>query len=65
MEQKLIQAVCGILVAGLIWNFKTLNSLQLAHASLQSEIVKAEDFQSLKTEVAKHGWILQDLAAEK
>ena len=65
MEQKLIQAVCGLLVAGLVWNFKTLNSLQLAYASLHAEIVQASDFQSLKTEVARHGWILQDLAAEK
>ena len=65
MEQKVIQAVCGLLVAGLVWNFKTLNALQLEMAQIRVNRVVVQDLQDIKSAVDRHGWILQDLAAEK
>lgn len=65
MEQKLLQAVVGILVALMAWNFKTVNGLQLSVERMMYQHANTDDIQELKDDVRRLEWILQDDALEK
>ena len=65
MEQKLIQVVLGILVALMAWNFKTVNSLQVEVAQINSGHVSSETVHQLQRQVDRLEIILQSQAAEK
>lgn len=65
MEQKLIQIVLGMLAALMAWNFKTVQSLEVELRAMMVGNVQMQEFQALKSEVSRNGWILQDLASEK
>lgn len=60
MEQKLMQAVIGILVALMAWNFNTVNDLQLEVEAMMYKHGSASDIQDLKIEVKRLQWLLQD-----
>ena len=65
MEQKLLQAVVGILVALMAWNFKTVNDLQLKMAQVQTGHVTSETVHQLQRQVDRLEILLQSDAAEK
>jgi hypothetical protein len=65
MEQKLMQAVIGILVALMAWNFNTVNSLQLAVERMMYQHANQDDIQELKETVQRLQWMLQDDALTK
>ena len=65
MEQKLMQAVIGILVALMAWNFNTVNGLQLAVERMMYQHANQDDIQELKSTVQRLQWMLQDDAMEK
>lgn len=58
MEQKIIQAVLGILVAMMMWNFKTLNDLQLQMVSVQNLHASMADINELTLKVKELEWRL-------
>ena len=57
MEQKIIQAVLGILVAMMMWNFKTLNEL-LQMVSVQNLHASMADINELTIKVKELEWRL-------
>ena len=65
MEQKIIQAVLGILVAMTMWNFKTLNELQLQMVSVQNLHASMADINELTIKVKELEWRLINDALEK
>lgn len=65
MEQKLMQAVIGILVALMAWNFNTVNGLQLAVERMMYQHASDADIRELRDTVQRLQWILQDDAMEK
>lgn len=65
MEQKIIQAVLGILVAMMMWNFKTLNDLQLQMVSVQNLHASMADINELTIKVKELEWRLINDALEK
>ena len=65
MEQKLMQAVIGILVALMAWNFNTVNGLQLAVERMMYQYANQDDIQELKSTVQRLQWMLQDDALQK
>ena len=65
MEQKLIQAVLGILVALMAWNFKTLNDLQKQMVMVQTGHVSSDTVHQLQRQVDRLEIILESQAAEK
>ena len=65
MEQKIIQAVLGILVAMMMWNFKTLNELQLQMVSVQNLHASMSDINELTIKVKELEWRLINDALEK
>lgn len=65
MEQKIIQAVLGILVAMMMWNFKTLNELQLQMVSVQNLHASMADINELTIKVKELEWRLINDALEK
>lgn len=65
MEQKLLQAVVGILVALMAWNFKTVNDLQLQMAQVKTGHVTSETVHQLQRQVDRLEILLQSDASEK
>ena len=65
MEQKIIQAVLGILVAMMMWNFKTLNDLQLQMVSVNNLTASMSDINELTLKVRELEWRLINDALEK
>ena len=65
MEQKLLQAVVGILVALMAWNFKTVNDLQLQMAQVQTGHVTSETVHTLQRQVDRLEILLQRDANQK
>lgn len=65
MEQKLMQAVIGILVALMAWNFNTVNGLQLSVERMMYQHASDSDIQELRATVQRLQWMLQDDAMEK
>lgn len=65
MEQKIIQAVLGILVALMAWNFKTVNSLQQDMAVLNNSHVSAASLHELQRKVDRLTLLLELQASEK
>ena len=65
MEQKIIQAVLGILVAMMMWNFKTLNDLQLQMVSVQNLHASMADINELTIKVKELEWRLINDSLEK
>ena len=65
MEQKIIQAVLGILVAMMMWNFKTLNDLQLQMVSVRNLHASMADINELTIKVKELEWRLINDALEK
>lgn len=65
MEQKLLQAVVGILVALMAWNFKTVNDLQLKMAQVQTGHVTSKTVHELQRQVDRLEILLQSDASEK
>lgn len=65
MEQRLIQLVCGLLSAAVIWGFSTINDLQLAVERMMYQHASDSDIRELREAVQRLQWILQDDALEK
>ena len=65
MEQKLIQAVLGILVALMAWNFKTLNDMQLRMETVMYKYANLEDINEMKLSIKEIQWRLTMDAMEK
>lgn len=65
MEQKIIQAVLGILVAMMMWNFKTLNDLQLQMVSVNNLTASMSDINELTLKVKELEWRLINDSLEK
>lgn len=65
MEQKLIQVVLGILAALMAWNFKTVNSLQVEVAQINTGHVSSETVHTLQRQVDRLEILLQAQASEK
>jgi len=65
MEQKLMQAVIGILVALMAWNFNTVQGLTVAVEGMMYKHASETDIQALKLEVERMKWILQEDSAKK
>jgi hypothetical protein len=65
MEQRLVQLVCGLLSAAVIWGFSTINDLQLAVERMMYQYANTEDIRELRDTVKRLQWILQDDAMEK
>lgn len=65
MEQKLMQAVVGILVALMAWNFKTVNDLQLQMTQVKTGHVTADSLHQLRRSVDRLEFILEQQAGEK
>lgn len=65
MEQKIIQAVLGILVALMAWNFKTVNNLQQQVAQITVGHVSVDTVHQLQRQVDRLEILLQTQAAEK
>jgi hypothetical protein len=65
MEQKIIQAVLGILVAMMMWNFKTLNDLQLQMVTVKNLHASMADINELNIKIKEIEWRLINDALEK
>ena len=65
MEQKVMQAVLGILVALMAWNFKTLNEMQLSMETVMYKYANLEDINELKLKVRELEWKLGNDALQK
>lgn len=65
MEQKVMQAVLGILVALMAWNFKTLNEMQLSMETVMYKYANLEDINELKLKVRELEWKLGNDAMQK
>jgi hypothetical protein len=65
MEQKLIQAVLGILIALMAWNFKTVNDMQLRMETVMYKYANLEDINEMKLAIKEIQWRLTMDAMEK
>ena len=65
MEQKVIQAVLGILVALMAWNFKTLNDMQLRMETVMYKYANQADIAEMRLSIKELEWRLQADAAKK
>ena len=65
MEQKLIQAVLGILIALMAWNFKTVNDMQLGMETVMYKYANLEDINEMKLSIKEIQWRLTMDAMEK
>ena len=65
MEQKLIQAVLGILIALMAWNFKTVNDMQLRMETVMYKYANLEDINEMKLSIKEIEWRLTMDAMEK
>ena len=65
MEQKLIQAVLGILIALMAWNFKTVNDMQLRMETVMYKYANLEDINEMKLSIKEIQWRLTMDAMEK
>jgi hypothetical protein len=65
MEQKVIQAVLGILVALMAWNFKTLNDMQLKMETVMYKYANQADIAEMRLSIKELEWRLQADASEK
>jgi hypothetical protein len=65
MEQKIIQAVLGILVALMAWNFKTLNDMQLKMETVMYKYANQADIAEMRLSIKELEWRLQADAAQK
>ena len=65
MEQKIIQAVLGILVAMMMWNFKTLNDLQLQMVTVKNLHASMADINELNIRIKEIEWRLINDSLQK
>ena len=65
MEQKITQAVLGIIVAMMMWNFKTLNDLQLQMVSVKNLHASMADINELNIKIKELEWKLMRDSMEK
>lgn len=65
MEQKIIQAVLGILVAMMMWNFKTLNDLQLQMVTVKNLHASMADINELNIKIKEIEWRLINDSLQK
>jgi hypothetical protein len=65
MEQKIIQAVLGILVALMAWNFKTLNDMQLKMETVMYKYANQADIAEMRLSIKELEWRLQADASKK
>ena len=65
MEQKVIQAVLGILVALMAWNFKTLNEMQLKMETVMYKYANQADIAEMRLSIKELEWRLQADASTK
>lgn len=65
MEQKVIQAVLGILVALMAWNFKTVNDMQLQMETVMYKYANQADIAEMRLSIKELEWRLQSDAAVK
>lgn len=65
MEQKIQQAVLGILVALMAWNFKTLNDMQLRMETVMYKYANQADINEMKLSIKELEWRLQADASAK
>jgi len=65
VEQKITQAVLGIIVAMMMWNFKTLNDLQLQMVSVKNLHASMADINELNIKIKELEWKLMRDSMEK
>jgi hypothetical protein len=65
VEQKITQAVLGIIVAMMMWNFKTLNDLQLQMVSVKNLHASMADINDLNIKIKELEWKLMRDSMEK
>lgn len=65
MEQKVIQAVLGILVALMAWNFKTVNEMQLQMETVMYKYANQADIAEMRLSIKELEWRLQADSMEK
>ena len=65
MEQKVIQAVLGILVALMAWNFKTVNDMQLQMETVMYKYANQADIAEMRLSIKELEWRLQSDASAK
>ena len=58
MDQKLRQAVVGILIALMAWNFKTLNDMQLSMETVMYKYANQADINDIKLSIKELEWRL-------
>ena len=58
MEQKLMQAVIGVLIALMAWNFKTVNDMQLSMETVMYKYANQADINDIKLSIKELEWRL-------
>ena len=65
MEQKVLQAILGILVALMAWNFKTVNDMQLQMETVMYKYANLDDINDMKLSIKQLEWRLINDSLEK
>ena len=65
MEQKVLQAILGILVALMAWNFKTVNEIQLQMETVMYKYANLDDINDMKLSIKQLEWRLINDSLEK
>lgn len=65
MEQKVLQAILGILVALMAWNFKTVNDIQLQMETVMYKYANLDDINDMKLSIKQLEWRLINDSLEK
>jgi hypothetical protein len=65
MEQKVLQAILGILVALMAWNFKTVNEIQLQMETVMYKYANLDDINDMKLSIKQLEWRMMEDSLEK
>ena len=65
IEQKIMQAVVGVLMALIAWNFKTVNDMQLQMETVMYKYANQADIAEMRLSIKELEWRLQADASTK
>jgi len=65
MEQKIMQAVVGVLMALIAWNFKTVNEMQLQMETVMYKYANQADIAEMRLSIKELEWRLAADASAK
>jgi len=65
MEQKVLQAILGILVALMAWNFKTVNDMQLQMETVMYKYANLDEINDMKLSIKQLEWRMMEDSLEK